>query len=874
MKIAICTLYTPDFEDFAKYTTLNIRNYCNMHGYDYIEQTEKFMDLSPKYPHIHWNKYLLLKKVLNTYNTDHSNDLSLTKVDHSNKLIPKYDWVIWMDCDVVITNKNIRFEDIINDTSFNKSSDVFTVGTTSETVIKAIQADQTDKINANKQSIIGLQTLLYNNINNNEIDIIVTKEESGCYVINPGIMLVRNSEWSRKFLDDWFNKGELPNALWRDQDTFHYFYITSEEVRSHIKVLKQKVMNSFPNIFTDGDFILHYAGRDRRDLRRLAYYNEQNYVSKRDEIPKLLNKLQLNGEAIEIGVQRGLYSEIILNNSNLKKLHLCDPWRRQNDKTYRDVANVSNDDQDKIFTEIENKFRNTSGNNYSNRTDILRIASSEAIKLFKDESLDFAYIDANHSYEYVLEDIKRWYPKVKNGGIIAGHDYLDGELPEANFGVKSAVIEFFGNKDHIYVTDEDWPSWYVIKNSVIKNNNKVSSIDNIQLINVKEEITKTGSLPITVHEHLIITTGPILEDRFSEDKFMNNNKLRVALISTPFFGCPPIGYGGLEAIVWDLAEGLDKLGHTVTLFAPEGSRKPKHGNLITTGPALDTVHVDWFQAEKNNYEIYKQYINSQNFDVIDGHDWFGYEYLLKLSNPKLRVTHQQHGGFSWDSIPPVPKPNLVVLSKFMRDYTISYFKQKGYNVDCHFCYNGVDLDFYKYDPSIKRTNRLLYVGRFSRFKGPHDAITLAKKVNLPIDLIGAAKFIDDPNYLKEIESMCNNDNIVMYKDATNEFKLRKMQEAKCLIFPSRMGEPFGLGIIQAMATDCPVIAFNDGAVKEIITPETGFVCDSVDEMTNAISKIYTIKAENCRKRAEFFSKENMAKNKEKLYRDIISGNEW
>lgn len=220
------------------------------------------------------------------------------------------------------------------------------------------------------------------------------------------------------------------------------------------------------------------------------------------------------------------------------------------------------------------------------------------------------------------------------------------------------------------------------------------------------------------------------------------------------------------------------------------------------------------------------------------------------------------------------KPNLVAISFFMQQYAVQYFKEKGFNVDCRFVYNGVDLDFYKYDPSIKRTNRLLYVGRFSRFKGVHDAIALAKRVDLPIDLIGAAKFIDDPNYLKEIELLCNNDSIVMYKDATNEFKLRKMQETRCLIFPSRMGEPLGLGIIQAMATGSPVIATRDGAIPEIITPETGFVCDNLEAMVSAVNKIDTIKSENCRKRSEFFSKENMAKNKENLYRDIIAGNQW
>jgi len=62
-----------------------------------------------------------------------------------------------------------------------------------------------------------------------------------------------------------------------------------------------------------------------------------------------------------------------------------------------------------------------------------------------------------------------------------------------------------------------------------------------------------------------VTTGSIIPSK---------GKLRIALISTPFFGVPPTKYGGLEQIVWDLAEGLDELGHLVTIFGPEGSKTP------------------------------------------------------------------------------------------------------------------------------------------------------------------------------------------------------------------------------------------------------------------------------------------------------------
>lgn len=354
----------------------------------------------------------------------------------------------------------------------------------------------------------------------------------------------------------------------------------------------------------------------------------------------------------------------------------------------------------------------------------------------------------------------------------------------------------------------------------------------------------------------------------------NPEKLRIAIISTPFFGVPPAQYGGLEQIVWDLAEALDELGHEVTLFAPEGSKTPKHGNLVVIGPSLNTVNVDWLQSEKSNYDIYSKHITPDKFDIVHGNGWFAFEYLLKVNNPSIKVLHQHHGGINWSSPPPVPKPNLVSISQFMQNYAEQYFQHKGFSVKSQYVYNGIDLNRYKFDPNIKRTNRLLYVGRYSKFKQPHIAIDLAKKTNHSIDLVGGT-FVDDINYLHQIESMCNDDNIVMYKDVPHELKIKKMQEAKALIFPSKMGEPAGLVAIESMACGTPVIAFDDGAIKEyVIHNKTGFICNTIEDMIVALNNIHTIKSEDCRKRAEELSRENMARNYLKLYYQILNGNEW
>jgi predicted O-methyltransferase YrrM len=82
----------------------------------------------------------------------------------------------------------------------------------------------------------------------------------------------------------------------------------------------------------------------------------------------------------------------------------------------------------------------------------IRITSVAASKLFADNSLDFVFIDANHELKYITEDLHSWYPKVKKGGIIAGHDYwyvrgtVDAFFKEKNEQIREYRVSFFVNK--------------------------------------------------------------------------------------------------------------------------------------------------------------------------------------------------------------------------------------------------------------------------------------------------------------------------------------------------------------------------------------------------------------------------------------------
>lgn len=154
--------------------------------------------------------------------------------------------------------------------------------------------------------------------------------------------------------------------------------------------------------------------------------------------------------AAEVGVQRGEFSDVILSQWS-GTLLMIDRWCRVDG--YADISNVS--DEAHLLCKAAAE---AVAARYGTRAVIMHCTSEEAAATVADGSLDAVYIDADHSKQGVLADLWLWRPKVRSGGIIAGHDYLDGSLPEGQFGVKSAVLEFFG-REPLIVTSEKWPSW-------------------------------------------------------------------------------------------------------------------------------------------------------------------------------------------------------------------------------------------------------------------------------------------------------------------------------------------------------------------------------------------------------------------------------
>jgi len=174
----------------------------------------------------------------------------------------------------------------------------------------------------------------------------------------------------------------------------------------------------------------------------------------RNEFPLLLNAAGLVGEGVEVGVYRGEFSLKILKRWNGKRLHLVDLWSTiEDDGAGRKEYNYNRrSDYSWVLRRI-NRFPGS-------RTKIWPMESIAAPAHFRDGSLDFVYLDASHSALMVRKDLIAWYPKLKVGGLMSGHDW---GMPEVQFAVNTSRQVVDKRVSQVHLTTEGYPSFYYFK---------------------------------------------------------------------------------------------------------------------------------------------------------------------------------------------------------------------------------------------------------------------------------------------------------------------------------------------------------------------------------------------------------------------------
>jgi predicted O-methyltransferase YrrM len=166
----------------------------------------------------------------------------------------------------------------------------------------------------------------------------------------------------------------------------------------------------------------------------------------RDTFPEIFKELGFKVGA-EIGTRKGHYAKILCSKDPELKLYCVDPWRA-----------FARNSQERIETHFEEAKKNLAGLN----VEFVRKSSVEGLNVFEDESLDFVYIDALHSFNAVMLDIIGWQKKVKIGGIVSGHDYFQFYQS----GVVKAIDAYTAANSISpwYVSRQDRePSWFYVK---------------------------------------------------------------------------------------------------------------------------------------------------------------------------------------------------------------------------------------------------------------------------------------------------------------------------------------------------------------------------------------------------------------------------
>jgi Methyltransferase domain len=193
---------------------------------------------------------------------------------------------------------------------------------------------------------------------------------------------------------------------------------------------------------------------------RVSHRSKFARLSDRYELPHLLNQRRLFGCGAEVGVARGVFSEALLSGWQGRHLISIDPWAAATADEYRDTGNLEQPRHDEYYEDAVRRLAV-----FGSRSSLWRMTGSDGAARIPHHSLDFVYIDARHDYESVRADLREWFEKLRPGGIIAGHDYVDGDTEEGGFGVKKAVDEFFSALDlpvGSTFADPHSPTWWVL----------------------------------------------------------------------------------------------------------------------------------------------------------------------------------------------------------------------------------------------------------------------------------------------------------------------------------------------------------------------------------------------------------------------------
>jgi glycosyltransferase involved in cell wall biosynthesis len=340
--------------------------------------------------------------------------------------------------------------------------------------------------------------------------------------------------------------------------------------------------------------------------------------------------------------------------------------------------------------------------------------------------------------------------------------------------------------------------------------------------------------------------------------------LRIGIISPVWFPVPPTGYGGIEWVVWLLADGLVDAGHEVTLFASGDSHTKARLEAVYEKAPSELIG----NAVVELHHSLQCFERAGDYDVINDHSGLPTAALGGLvETPTLHTVHgplDAVGGEIYEQVARVsPRVGLISISLNQRKL------RPGLPWVAN-CPNALDFSLYPVKPH--RGEYLLFLGRLSPDKGCHRAIDVAVAAGLPLKIAGKRREAAEREYFDEYVRPHLSDQIEYLGEVTHGEKVELLQDARATLFPIEWEEPFGLVMIESMACGTPVIATRYGAVPEVIEHgRSGIIVDDHRGMVDALEQADRLDPLELRAICEErFSPERMVADYLQAYREHIA----
>jgi len=336
--------------------------------------------------------------------------------------------------------------------------------------------------------------------------------------------------------------------------------------------------------------------------------------------------------------------------------------------------------------------------------------------------------------------------------------------------------------------------------------------------------------------------------------------MKIAMVAPLIEAVPPTLYGGTERVVSTLTEELVRRGHAVTLFASGDSR-----TSATLVPCAErALRLEDALQDAVAYtliELDMVYERAAEFDVIHNHcDYLAFPFARRSATPTATT---MHGRLDLAEVRRLnarfPEQRLVSISDAQR----AALPDATWTATV---YNGIDIGNYHF--RSEPGDYLVFLGRISPEKRPDRAIEIARDTGMRL-VIAAKVDPEDRDYYEHAIAPLIDDHALI--EFIGEVDEREKDEvlggAYAYLFPIDWPEPFGLTMVEAMATGTPVIAYHAGSVPEVVVDGvTGFISDTVHGMVEAVARIPEIDRAACRAHVEgHFSATAMADGYECVY---------